>query len=364
MWQNWEPSWDCSSFTQGILPTLRISWAPYTACCGRAYLGGGRLFSISTSESHCRRIVSWSTMIPRKNLSSLMMLVSMGVEAVLSHIMPNGNEKPVAYASRTLSAAEKNYSQLDKKGPVIIFGVKKFHQYLLGQTFRIVTDHKSLVSLFSPTRPILDSLPSRIIKWSLLMSSYDYSIIYKPGTNIVAADVMSRPPLYDNLQVLTPGCIIHLMNHLDDTTVNSADICRCTSKDPVLSKVYQALQSGTNLPKRLLYSTFHTKWYELSVENGCLLWGSRVKIPYTLRKVLKELHQCRPGMVKIKALARNYVWWPGMDADIEKKVNRCYTCKGSRTYPTRAPLDPWDGPGNPGTGFTWTMPITTVEICS
>ena len=56
------------------------------------------------------------------------------------------------------------------------------------------------------------------------MSSYDYSIMYKPGTNIVVADAMSRLPLQENLQVLTPGCIIHVMDHLDDTTVDSADI--------------------------------------------------------------------------------------------------------------------------------------------
>ena len=82
-------------------------------------------------------------------------------------------------------------------------------------------DHKPLVSLFSLTRPILDSLPPRIIRWSLLMSSYDYSIINKPGTNIVAADAMSHLPQPENLQILMPGCIIHLMDHLDDTTESS-----------------------------------------------------------------------------------------------------------------------------------------------
>ena len=119
-------------------------------------------------------------MIPRKNILTCD-ACGYGVGAVLSHIMLNDSEKAVPYASCSLSAAEKNYSRLDKEGLGIIFGVKKFHQYLLGQTFRIVMDHKPLFSLFNPTRPILDSLLSRIIRWSLLMSSYDYSIMYKPG---------------------------------------------------------------------------------------------------------------------------------------------------------------------------------------
>ena len=129
--------------------------------------------------------------------------------------------------------------------------------YLLGRTFRIVTDHKPLVSLFSLTRPKLDSLPLRIIRWSLLMSSYDYSIMYKPGTNITAADAMSC--LQDNLQVPAPGYIIHMLDHLDDTTVDSADIRRPTSKDLIHSKVYQAVRSGTNLPEGPFYSAFHTE---------------------------------------------------------------------------------------------------------
>ena len=97
-----------------------------------------------------------------------------------------------------------------------------------------------------------------------------------------------------------------------------------------------------------LYSTFHIKRNEQSVENGCLLWGFRVIIPQTLRQqVLKKLHQYHPGMVKMKDLGWNYVWWPGMDVDFEEKVNCCYTFQSSRTSPARTPLHPWERPREP-----------------
>ena len=60
---------------------------------------------------------------------------------------------------------------------------------------------------------------------------------------------------------------------------------------------------------------------ELSVQDGCVLRGNRVVIPPKEKaRVVKELHEPHPGICRIKALARSYVWWPKMDADLEQKV--------------------------------------------
>ena len=93
-----------------------------------------------------------------------------GVGAVLSHRIADRSMKPIAYASRLLNPAEKRYSQLDKEGLAIVFGVKKFHHYLFGRTFTICSDHKPLQHLFSESRPIPQLASARIQRWALTLT--------------------------------------------------------------------------------------------------------------------------------------------------------------------------------------------------
>ena len=87
---------------------------------------------------------------------------------------------------------------------------------------------------------------------------------------------------------------------------------------------------------------------ELSVYDGCVLWGARVVIPQQgRRQVMSELHAAHPGINRRKGLARSYVWWPGMVCDLENLVRKCTTCQEHQHAPVAAPLYPWEFPDGP-----------------
>jgi hypothetical protein len=84
---------------------------------------------------------------------------------------PVGQDLPVAYASRTLVPAEKNYSTTEKELLAIVWGCKQY-RHLLGRKFTIVTDYKPLTWVFN----VKDSC-SRLLRWRLKLEEYDYHIV-------------------------------------------------------------------------------------------------------------------------------------------------------------------------------------------
>ncbi len=94
-----------------------------------------------------------------------------GIGANISHSMPDGSEKPVMCASHTLTKSEQNYSQLEKEALSLIYGVKKFHKFLYGTKFVLITDHKPLLTILGPKTGVPTLAAARLQRWSLILSA-------------------------------------------------------------------------------------------------------------------------------------------------------------------------------------------------
>ena len=274
-----------------------------------------------------------------------------GVGAVLSHRMPTGDERPIAFASRTLTTVERKYSQLDKEALALIFGVRKYHQYLYGRHFELKTDHKPLVHIFSETKATTVLAAGRIQRWAITLGAYSYTIRYKKGEENANADALSRLPLHKgHKDPPAPAEVVHLMEYLNTSPVTSTQIRNWTEQDTHLSKVKYWIQRGwpDEQPREKELHPYYRKRYDLTVEDGCIVWGSRVVIPSKGRgQVKKMLHQGHPGIDRMKRLARGYMWWPGVDQELEECVKTCGTCQINRKTPPVLPLHPWAWPNKP-----------------
>jgi len=278
-----------------------------------------------------------------------------GLGCVISHDTNDG-EKPIAYASRTLSAAERNYSQIEKEALAIIFGIQKFHKYLFGRRFTLYTDHKPLTTILGPKTGIPVLAASRLQRWAIQLSAYTYDIKYKTTKQNANADFLSRLPLRGENSSHAPDDFwsreatrVHT-TQLERLPITAKEIATVTRTDHVLSRVKHFTVCGWpasgDVSAELL--PFYRRKDELTCEEGCLLWGVRVVIPPRYREiVLGSLHDAHPGIVKMKSLARLHVWWPNLDADIEQLVRECEMCQSVLPNPESSRQNPWIWPSRP-----------------
>ncbi|VVC41753.1 Ribonuclease H-like domain,Integrase, catalytic core,Reverse transcriptase domain [Cinara cedri] len=270
-----------------------------------------------------------------------------GIAGCLSHKMPDGDERPISFISRTFMPAENNYSVTDKEALAIFWSVRKLFQYLQNQVFTIRTDHKPLVGILGENKNIPTMASARFQRWAVFLAGFQYKLEYIKGNDNFTSDLLSRLPIKGDVVAVDSESQSTYMTFIESEyfPINRNTIKLQTNRDKIISKVYYYVTHGW--PKSINddlkpYKDRHT---DLSVEQGCLMLGYRVVIPSKSRKqILDELHSTHLGVVKMKAVARSYVWWPKIDLQIENLVKSCDFCMQLRQNPRKSELIPWNRP--------------------
>ena len=168
------------------------------------------------------------------------------VGAVLSHIMPDGSERPIAFSSRTLTKSKRNYAQLEKEALSIIFArceeVLTSTHTIYSRKYSFLTDHKALTTIFWPRKgvPMLAAL--RLQRWALILMAYDYDITYRRSEEHNNADFLSRAPT--NVATENIELDVNYFTYTNDLPITAIEIGSATMKDPVLSRVKDFVKHG------------------------------------------------------------------------------------------------------------------------
>ncbi|XP_065216880.1 uncharacterized protein K02A2.6-like [Planococcus citri] len=279
-----------------------------------------------------------------------------GIGAVLSHEMDDGSIRPIAYASRTLSQHEKNYSQLMKEALAIIFGVKYFHQFVYLKKFVIVTDHKPLTAIFDKSKNSELSMmaANRVLRWSMFLSNYNYEIQFTNSENNSVADALSRLPSNAKNTDNPDDNINSPFINFFESVFNVEEFIEESKNDSILRQVYNFVKKG-KWPKFKVNKiegdlrNYYLCRDEIYIENGLLYKNNKLIVPKKLQlKVLNELHSTHFGIGKLKSTARYYYYWPNMTSDIVNLIKNCSNCLENGTNVPKNKMESWPYPSKPG----------------
>lgn len=175
---------------------------------------------------------------------------------------------------RTLTMSEKNYSQLEKEGLACIFGIKKFHDYVFGRPFELITDHKPLLRPLKEYCATSQQASSpRIKRWSLFLSNYEYRLVFRNTKAHANADALSRLPLeVQPAKIFEEPELVLLTEHFQDSPVTANNIKVWTRRDPELGRVQQYTMHGWPSEGDPELEPYSSRRLELSSYEGCILW--------------------------------------------------------------------------------------------
>ena len=243
---------------------------------------------------------------------------NVGIGAILSQTNEEGDETVVAYASRTLNSAEKNYSTTEQELLAIVWACDRFRPYLFGVEFDLITDHKPLTYIAE-----LKLASSRMIRWKMRLMEYAYKIMHKPGIEHVNADVLSR--LEDD----------NIVASIKEAIIDDDYILMRQQEDEEISKIIMRVKKagGTlnnySLKKGILFANKKfVKSYEPQTQSRPVM--PRCMIGQVLTTCHDHMSGGHLGLNKTWAKVSSHFYWPSMKKDVLDWIESCPICAAKK----------------------------------
>ena len=147
--------------------------------------------------------------------------------------------------------------------------MKKFHSYLYGRQFTLITDHTPLVTILGPKMGVPTLAAARMQRWALILAAYQYDIEYRKSAEHANADAMSRLVQSTTKDEFETEAFV--ISYVDELPITAGDLASATRKDPVLARVYDMTLHGCPKPLRIpcYRPIFHVERNFLWIRAAC-----------------------------------------------------------------------------------------------
>ena len=236
---------------------------------------------------------------------------------------------------------------------------------MLGSHFIIKNDHKPLYKLFGKDKPVPNTCSARVLRWALKLNQFDYKFQFLSGKENVQSDFLSRVPLPDTVHVNEPYDLVFSIGSVNTNFIDFSTVKEHSSRDGHFVLIMKYIKHGCPNKIDPALSSIKSLIPRMTICRGCIMFNDRVFLPTSLRQTfLHMLHLTYPGMVAMKSIPRELVWYPGMDRDIEYLVSNCPSCQQHRPKPLQNSFITWPAPSRPCHGRECTLTTSFLKTLS
>ena len=255
-----------------------------------------------------------------------------GISMALLQSQNNDREGlyPIAYGSKNLTSAETRYTNIERELLGIVGTLEKFHYFTFGRPVVILTDHKPLISI---SKKVLVNAPPRLQRLLLRLNNYNATLQWIPGKEMVFVDHLSRNiPSKKSHEPTCKGLDLKVEDiYLNASEDRCLSLAKKTDQDETLMALKNTIIKGWPDKRDECPMNLRDFWNyrdELSILDGLVLKGTRIVIPKECQdELLEKLHEGHFGVECTRLRARDSVFWPGINKDIEALIKSCEICQ-------------------------------------